>query len=392
VSDSERLTTYWVRLEPEDVLLFRDGRPFNAGQDFRAEGVFPPHPAPIVGAIRAALLSPLLGGDFAQLTTRTDLQQLYGGHDDLGFLEFAGPLVCRFVPGSDDSRPLLPAPADLLGDQVPRPSDELPVGVRSPLRGLTDMPLARTLAKPSQRSSEWLSSEELLCYLQGASHLPDSEVPSYEYPELRVGVQMGPGRVVESGKLYNIEFRRPHWDKHEATGLLMRVTVPEGEAKLSEGYVTLGGEGRCMYLKVLKEGFSPLSNTSIEEIKKTIRADDGRFKIVLATPGIFSGGLIPESFQVGKLEDLSFKLISVASGKPISVSGWNIRENKPRPLQRAVPAGAVYHCQLDDVGQVDRLIELLHFTTRVQKEDEYRFRQGFGLTLIGAWAQKANHD
>ena len=65
----------WLRLEPEDVLLFRDGRPFNAGQDFRAEGSFPPQPAPVVGAIRAALISPKLvekGLTFADLDTSSE--------------------------------------------------------------------------------------------------------------------------------------------------------------------------------------------------------------------------------------------------------------------------------------------------------------------------------
>jgi hypothetical protein len=40
-------------LEPLDVWLFRDGRPFMAGQQFRAASRFPPSPLVVQGALRA---------------------------------------------------------------------------------------------------------------------------------------------------------------------------------------------------------------------------------------------------------------------------------------------------------------------------------------------------
>ena len=44
-------------LSAVDVWLFRDGRPFNANGDHRAESLFPPHPSVIQGALRSYYLS-----------------------------------------------------------------------------------------------------------------------------------------------------------------------------------------------------------------------------------------------------------------------------------------------------------------------------------------------
>ena len=44
-------------IRPVDVWLFRDGRPFSAGSDHRAESLFPPYPSVIQGAIRSYQLA-----------------------------------------------------------------------------------------------------------------------------------------------------------------------------------------------------------------------------------------------------------------------------------------------------------------------------------------------
>ncbi|MER3417517.1 MAG: hypothetical protein C4297_15140, partial [Gemmataceae bacterium] len=43
-------------LEQHDVWLFRDGRPFTAGEDIRARSLFLPTPFTVQGAIRARVL------------------------------------------------------------------------------------------------------------------------------------------------------------------------------------------------------------------------------------------------------------------------------------------------------------------------------------------------
>ncbi|HXG18262.1 MAG TPA: type III-B CRISPR module-associated Cmr3 family protein, partial [Methylomirabilota bacterium] len=43
----------YLFLEAIDVWLFRDGRPFDARSDHRAESLFPPYPSVMQGAIRS---------------------------------------------------------------------------------------------------------------------------------------------------------------------------------------------------------------------------------------------------------------------------------------------------------------------------------------------------
>lgn len=43
-------------MQAEDVLLFRDGRPFNAGSDHEARSLFPPPPSVIQGVLRSHYL------------------------------------------------------------------------------------------------------------------------------------------------------------------------------------------------------------------------------------------------------------------------------------------------------------------------------------------------
>lgn len=46
-----------IFIEPNDILMFRDGRPFAGEDDHFARGVFPSSPATIYGALRSHILS-----------------------------------------------------------------------------------------------------------------------------------------------------------------------------------------------------------------------------------------------------------------------------------------------------------------------------------------------
>ena len=43
-----------LELQPLDTLFFRDGKPFNKGEENWADAIFPPFPATIYGALRTA--------------------------------------------------------------------------------------------------------------------------------------------------------------------------------------------------------------------------------------------------------------------------------------------------------------------------------------------------
>lgn len=104
--------------EPLDVLLFRDHRPFMAGQHFLARSTFP-RPSVFFGAIRAALFEradvrfgPFGHDPFSGLSAEN--RALLGDASATGALELAGPLLARRSPKpTDPLELLLPWPRDL---------------------------------------------------------------------------------------------------------------------------------------------------------------------------------------------------------------------------------------------------------------------------------------
>ena len=99
-----------LQLEPLDTLFFRDGTPFAAESSGPAEvgGLFPPHPASITGALRAALARS--NGWTGAGGWSDELTEAFGsGPNDLGLLSFTGPFLLR------NGEPLFPAPLHLQG-------------------------------------------------------------------------------------------------------------------------------------------------------------------------------------------------------------------------------------------------------------------------------------
>lgn len=400
----------WMLLEAEDVLLFRDSRPFTAGEDFRAEGLFPPLPPPVAGTIRSALLSPFLrthGLTFRDLARHEKLQgvrEALGTANSLGRLHLAGPLACTYVPGEYRPVPWFALPADLLGDLVPRLRDDLPLpGVRRPLAsGLGQGHMATLAAGPAQGGvsgpngadaqadfgedgCEWLAAAAIQGYLCGGTRVVRSMLKVAT--EIRTGIQRSSANTVEAGRLYSAQMNRPEWCQENAVGLLVRVELPPGYAPLSPQYVPLGGEGRSAFLRPLDDYELALSSAENRQaIAAQILEDGGRFRLCLATAGVFAGGLIPSKFPG--------KLVGVASGKPLSVGAWDLAANVPRPLRRAVPPGSVYFGRMASNTReaAEALLENYHLQTTLQAQDalpeaSYRAQMGFGLTLVGAWTK-----
>ncbi|HDN19716.1 MAG TPA: hypothetical protein ENF46_01300, partial [Candidatus Acetothermia bacterium] len=108
-----------IFVEPVDVLLFRDGRPFTAGEDHRARSMFPPTPFTMQGMLRSKILfesgvSPTDYAGDSPSPTAQRLRELIGTpRKSYGKLRLRGPFVAR--KGDDDSLTrYFPMPADVL--------------------------------------------------------------------------------------------------------------------------------------------------------------------------------------------------------------------------------------------------------------------------------------
>lgn len=403
----------WAVLEPEDVWFFRDGKPFNAGENFNATGDFPPTPSTVSGALRTYLMEhafrrfsnksfkDYFNGDPAL----SSLRDQWGDEDNLGELRIAGPIVCTYGKDSKQVQPIFPLPADVIGKNVLRPMNngvqignckEIAYGGLSqnfPFSKFTD------INEPDPNGdgefSDYISEDAIIKYLCGASKL------TRDYPkdlrltaeETRVGIAIsGDSNTTRHGMFYTVTLHRPVRTESYVTGLLIHLETPLNQP-VPAGYLSLGGECRSAYLNTLGE-YAPSINSekTRSEIVDAIKSDEGRFRLYLATPGIFGLGIVPRLLKDNIFDGLEFEFLSASCSKPIHISGWDMRNRTPRPTRRAVPPGAVYLCRLKEPSaeNICKLMDTFHLKATLQQSEDTTlanyWQQGYGLTLVGAWA------
>jgi CRISPR-associated protein Cmr3 len=402
----------WILIEPNDVLLFRDARPFAAGQSFVARSSFPPHPQTMQGALRTAIME-ANEVDFRRYNNENDstystLRQALGNHRNLGELQLRGPFVCRLTDGKPPEI-LVPLPRDVQVNKrhelvsVLQPSREL--GNRLHTRTPFDdwQPLVRPdpnadlpEADPGkfEYRNYWLTTKLFGKYLDGKplsfkGLIPQSQLFESE-SHLGLGISATTRTAVES-MLYRAEFTRPYNkpvypdrdketepDQSYRTALLLEQQftqdVDEALYLSDNGYLTLGGEGRFAAVRQSSDFTYPF------EDKRSAM----RLKLVLLTPAYFSGGWQPSDTDWSPwLENA--RLVSIAAAEPQVISGWDIARGQAKPLYRYMPAGSVYYFESAD-GTNPVAIKRDYLTeSRPDESETYRQQAGFGVFAAGTW-------
>lgn len=322
-----------IFIEPLDVWLFRDGRPFAAGSDHRAESLFPPFPSTALGAIRTSQLFRL--GWPQQSGKMTD--NILAKKDDL---TLSGPFVARReqINGKAQFLRYYPQPADSYvenGDVKPiAPPAALPSGVRTglPMQKLQALGFGEEHGKMGP--ALWLSESELLKYLTQKS---GTGVSAHELftRENRMSIGMENAfNTVRNGALYEVQFIRPNKD----VGLMVGMDGYDW-SNAPAGVLQLGGESRSgVYETVQADSWPTRVGQPIE----------GNFKVYFATPAYFEGGWQPQGGDWSDFFGPGVELASAAIGRYASIGGFDLAAdpNHPgahRPSRRYVPAGSVYY-------------------------------------------------
>lgn len=379
---------------PHTPLLFRDGRPFDAGGI--AETMPFPLPSTLAGAFRTAY------GDQHEVDFSSNASELLN-------IPIAGPLLTATTTeacGKEQHRVLLPAPANgvCLGNQnhavihrlMPQTlnvdegtdlhsaeGDLLPLflNTASQEKPYAGAPAFWALAQ----MEKWLlgECEELDAISAGLSAIPT---------ELRTHVKMQnstltaePGRLFQTMGLDMGEQRlngdngvaRYGWT-NQRLGFAIR--SPES---IEPTFRTVGGEGRLANIQPT-DGLWPTCSPALEDALSNADA----ITLTLATPAIFNNGWLPEWLAHETLPgtSLKLKLKAVANPRWQAVSGWamqplNNDEKRmgARPVRRAVPAGSVYW--FDVVGGDKKEVPNLW----LKSISDQQSNDGFGLVLPGIW-------
>lgn len=323
--------THWYFIEPVDMWMFRDSKPFAAGQAFSARSQFPPTPQTMQGVVRSNYLEAQNVDWRAYGQGR--IETSVGTPSSLGSFTQFGPLVGRRMIGAAGKtriQLLIPAPLDVVHSKTDK---ALPPQLLAPsaanFRTAAPFDGWRPLAAPSsagedlEQASGWMDQSDIERYIGGKAPSTLIKSSGIFAHEERVGLAMDHGRRTHRDQhLYHAQFVRPC----PGVGLLVKLNGPYLDG---QSIINIGGESRSGYC-------------SQAALEWPGQPTSGNLRVVLLTPAFFSGGWQPANGDwspwVGGGE-----LVSTAIGRPQPISGWDVARNRPKPLNQYVPAGSVYY-------------------------------------------------
>lgn len=360
----------WLEIRARDVWLFRDGKPFAAGEDHSATSMFPPTPLTLAGALRQKI-SVSLGVSLRQYRAgKTEAARkaisYIGTHGDLqqpGQFKLRGPFLSLRL-NERQLIPLLPTPADLVrhkdtGTMMILQPEE--VGWQSDLGANVQFP--SVMQGYENMPDHWMSAADFDLYLAGnvpsvgayakAPPKTSSDEPFDEQPDIRAAYTAGkrvfPWRFVydtegrfgvstdaatsfrEEGQLFQVQFVRPQ----AGIGLLAHVDDAIPSEHLA-GAMTIGGEQRQAEVTVLARPVD-LPSRSIAD----------QFKVVLLTPAYFDGGWQPANGDWSAIFGQSVTLRGAVLYRPHKIGGWDMSQGRAREMHNYVAPGSVYYFRTD---------------------------------------------
>ncbi|WP_291992261.1 type III-B CRISPR module-associated Cmr3 family protein [Candidatus Accumulibacter sp. ACC003] len=392
-------------VEPTDVLMIRGNKAFG-GDGQHGDAVMPPWPSTFAGAFRSALL----GKDASRLASFAhdgqrlpgELGAVLGTRDEPGsfaisWLSLAvldepasigdDPLARTGLPEAKSGVPLaiVPLPADLVAFDDPRVKPLIALQpARLPAVTLAggELPLVARLhiATPVKpQSGRWLDGAGLAAHLRG--ELPARTLPTGDLfkRETRLGIALNHGsRTAVEGALYTSEAITLCGQ----TGFLAGCEGDSGQLA-RHGRLRLGGDGKGARYRAV--AFTP-PGAPLDQIDTS-----RRFRIILATPGIFAGGWLPEGVSRDASGDyrlqgegFSARLSCAAVPRFDTISGWDLARQQPKTAQRVAPAGSVYW--FDKLaGDAGKLAEWVARGLWGDNPDRQRRAEGFNRAWLGAW-------
>lgn len=340
------------RFEPLDSWFFREARAFGTSGNNELSSLFPPSARTVAGAVRT-LIGETQGVDwqqFAQDGEYADLKRWIGFGDDLGTLKITGP-----YPLWKGER-LYPAPLHLLGKGEKyvflKPGE--PVECDLGKVRLPQLAIVLPGAKPLE--SVWLDGADLkrvLCSENPKTVYRSSDLYDVE-PRLGIA-RNNAQRTAADGLLYQTRHLRPRPE------LSIGVTVSSIPSELhpAHGITRFGGEGRASSVTIGEAALLPAAS----------KQQSQNLLLMLLTHADFGDQRwLPAEFKsseqngirvwCGQLHGVDLILHSAVLGKAAREGGWDLLNQKPRPVKSLIPAGSVYFCTV--TGDPKAAVDALH--------------------------------
>lgn len=345
--------TTTVKLSALDTLFFRDGKPFSMGDETWADGIFPPPPSVIYGALRTVFFSDdikkfsALKSEGKDETLKLKIHSIYFHHDEANFF---------------------PVPLDIVENKNNQEDVKFLQLEDSFLKSNQDEG-TKLLISPSDGQYKsidigFLESRQFISYLKG--DVPTVYRHNFICREPKVGIgRNNQTNTSENGMLYRVGMNRlaDHQNKR------VDIIVEFSELEVGSHLMRLGSEGKTVELSAHEIPFKVPEAGEIFE-----GYDSKRFKIYLSTPSYFSQGWKPKL-------PIDLKILAAAIGKPLYIGGFDMQKGYPKPLRRFVPAGSVLIVEIQNDKTIFDFISDFHGVS-ISENEETKL-QGFGIAFMG---------
>ena len=356
-----------IQIDPLDTLFFRDGKPFRMGEETWSNSIFPPNPSVIYGALRSAYFANHID----------DLGKANEEDDPTKGLKIKGIYLKISNKISNDI--YFPLPVDCVKEKYDDEGKGF-VLLTTPSEGfVSNYPkLGKILISSNNKveniQNALLSKSTFEEYLNGeTNNIIYLKIDNCLMNEPKIGIALSSQtHSSQEGMLYRVDMKRLENKQDDKMSIVIDF---EGLDLPEEGIIKFGGEGKAARYNRYKE-----KDINIDFPK--FKENANQFKIVLTTPAIFKNGWLPdwidETTLVGEFNGLKIKLLTAAIDKPIHIGGFDMKEKKPKPMFKAVPAGSVYYFELID-GNMGEVKNTFHQKAISDVYPEY----GFGIAYVG---------
>ncbi|MBN2835286.1 MAG: type III-B CRISPR module-associated protein Cmr3 [Candidatus Delongbacteria bacterium] len=342
-----------IEITPFDTLFFKDAKPFTMGEDTWATGSFPPSPAVIYGMLRTTYAA----------QNNISLANIEVATKDLRI----NSLHLKTKNGL-----LFPYPADIF-----QPKEEngkrgeiniMKLKRNSIISNIDIIQYPFILSPETNKKLEDNFDNDFFDKISFDNYINSvnndflvtkrSELIELE-PKIGIARDKDSNQIYE-GRLYRVGMLRIR----EGVKILVDFENLELELK---GFLKFGAENKMAHYEVSNE-----AKIKLPEIKNEF------VKLYLATPAIFKNGSIPEFISNRNFDGIDFELLTMAIGKPLFIGGFDMKNRKPKPMKKAVPAGSVYYLKCSEAKV---LVEKLHGKSISEIYPE----QGFGICYCGTF-------
>ncbi|MEM7375386.1 MAG: type III-B CRISPR module-associated Cmr3 family protein [Bacteroidota bacterium] len=361
-----------LQLDALDTLFFRDGKPFSLGEESWADGLFPPSPSVLYGAIRSTYAL-LQGIPFEQIESETAALNICSM-----YLRFEGQRNGNYLPlpreygeykqKSEGQRhseqvgeytdlvKLIPQKDLITQFQTGTAASSLQTGpgwlLGAPHAG-------RPIDTPADA---WMGEEDFSDYLFGEAQdtLKGKRLQPLVPEEPKIGIARDRyTRSSAEGRLYRVGMRR-------VSRLHIRVRFQGLDfSSISSGMMKLGGEGKTVHFRNLSH-FPDLKPWQWEFPEKAV----SRFKVYLSTPAMLEHSIPDLQRHLG----IAARFLGACSGKAVHIGGFDMKRRRPKPMRLAAPAGSVYLFESDTPVQLAPLQGL--------SLSDFLPEQGFGISYF----------